>query len=319
MIVLRLILFCLLAQASSTSSSGNTTIRRELLDLVAYRQSKANQGQLYDWLYRLLEHIFAHSHRTTVLFDRAGGSFNNYAPTVIQRRAGRGTIDLAFELFAEDVGLANEDVNYLVMSQTLDFFLRAFDDALHYKYAKYLIGTQMDREEDFRALLRHLEARDYAYVTIVRLVNETRGRIYQLRSQNSTIYPHREQHLVAVLEKPIAEPLSRAEVVRDVRPYSQTICPVKKCRLHANSLKEEIVLTRFRAREYETAVRDLLDTFCDLNRLVDYVYYPLKPAEYWWQLEEQLSQELNGIDVIFGNLLAPPNFTELFDVVCVFK
>ncbi|CAB0035619.1 unnamed protein product [Trichogramma brassicae] len=57
------------------------------------------------------------------------------------RRAGCGTIDLAFELFAEDVGLASED---------------------------------------------------------------------QLRSQNSTIYPHREQHLVAVLEKSIAEPLSRA-------------------------------------------------------------------------------------------------------------
>ncbi|CAB0033091.1 unnamed protein product [Trichogramma brassicae] len=111
------------------------------------------------------------------------------------RRAGCGTIDLAFELFAEDVGLASED---------------------------------------------------------------------QLRSQNSTIYPHREQHLVAVLEKSIAEPLSRAEVVRDVRRYSRTICPVKKCRLHANSLKEEIVLTRFRAREYQTAVRDLLGTFCDL-------------------------------------------------------
>ncbi|CAB0042592.1 unnamed protein product [Trichogramma brassicae] len=41
------------------------------------------------------------------------------------------------------------------------------------------------------------------------------------------------------------------------------------------------------------------------DRLVDYVYYPLEPAEYWWQLEEQLSQELDGIDVIFGNLLAP--------------
>ncbi|CAB0044070.1 unnamed protein product [Trichogramma brassicae] len=40
------------------------------------------------------------------------------------------------------------------------------------------------------------------------------------------------------------------------------------------------------------------------DRLVDYVYYPLEPAEYWWQLEEQLSQELDGIDVIFGNLLA---------------
>ncbi|CAB0041876.1 unnamed protein product [Trichogramma brassicae] len=118
-------------------------------------------------------------------------SYDNYASTVIQRRAGCGTIDLAFELFAEDVGLASED---------------------------------------------------------------------QLRSQNSTIYPHREQHLVAVLEKSIAEPLSRAEVVRDVRRYSRTICPVKKCRLHANSLKEEIVLTRFRAREYQTAVRDLLDT-----------------------------------------------------------
>ena len=155
---------------------------------------------------------------------------------MIQRRAGCGTIDLAFELFAEDVGLASED---------------------------------------------------------------------QLRSQNSTIYPHREQHLVAVLEKSIAEPLSRAEVVRDVRRYSRTICPVKKCRLHANSLKEEIVLTRFRAREYQTAVRDLLGTFCNLNRLVDYVNYPLEPSEYWWQLEEQLSQELDGIDTIFGNLLAP--------------
>ncbi|CAB0040203.1 unnamed protein product [Trichogramma brassicae] len=66
---------------------------------------------------------------------------DNYASTVIQRRAGCGTIDLAFELFAEDVGLASED---------------------------------------------------------------------QLRSQNSTNYPHREQHLVAVLEKSIAEPLSRA-------------------------------------------------------------------------------------------------------------
>ncbi|CAB0043289.1 unnamed protein product [Trichogramma brassicae] len=127
----------------------------------------------------------------------------------------------------------------------------------------------------------------------------------QLRSQNSTIYPHREQHLVAVLEKSIAEPLSRAEVVRDVRRYSRTICPVKKCRLHANSLKEEIVLTRFRAREYQTAVRDLLGTFCNLNRLLDYVNYPLEPSEYWWQLEEQLSQELDGIDTIFGNLLAP--------------
>ncbi|CAB0032932.1 unnamed protein product [Trichogramma brassicae] len=31
------------------------------------------------------------------------------ASTVIQRRAGCGTIDLAFELFAEDVGLASED------------------------------------------------------------------------------------------------------------------------------------------------------------------------------------------------------------------
>ncbi|CAB0032931.1 unnamed protein product [Trichogramma brassicae] len=41
------------------------------------------------------------------------------------------------------------------------------------------------------------------------------------------------------------------------------------------------------------------------DRLVDYVYYPLEPAEYWWQLEDQLSQELDGIDVIFGNLLAP--------------
>ncbi|CAB0034119.1 unnamed protein product [Trichogramma brassicae] len=152
------------------------------------------------------------------------------------RRAGCGTIDLAFELFAEDVGLASED---------------------------------------------------------------------QLRSQNSTIYPHREQHLVAVLEKSIAEPLSRAEVVRDVRRYSRTICPVKKCRLHANSLKEEIVPTRFRAREYETAVRDLLGTFCNVNRLVDYVNYPLEPSEYWWQLEEQLSQELDGIDTIFGNLMAP--------------
>ncbi|CAB0033927.1 unnamed protein product [Trichogramma brassicae] len=81
-----------------------------------------------------------------------------------------------------------------------------------------------------------------------------------------------------------AEPLSRAEVVRDVRRYSRTICPVKKCRLHANSLKEEIVLTRFRAREYQTAVRDLLGTFCNVNRLVDYVNYPLEPAEYWWQL-----------------------------------
>ncbi|CAB0037654.1 unnamed protein product [Trichogramma brassicae] len=153
-----------------------------------------------------------------------------------ERRAGCGTIDLAFELFAEDVGLASED---------------------------------------------------------------------QLRSQNSTNYPHREQHLVAVLEKSIAEPLSRAEVVRDVRHYSRTICPVKKCRLHANSLKEEIVLTRFRAREYQTAVRDLLGTFCNLNRLLDYVNYPLEPSEYWWQLDEQLSQELDGIDTIFGNLLAP--------------
>ncbi|CAB0041572.1 unnamed protein product [Trichogramma brassicae] len=161
---------------------------------------------------------------------------DNYASTVIQRRAGCGTIDLAFELFAEDVGLASED---------------------------------------------------------------------QLRSQNSTNYPHREQHLVAVLEKSIAEPLSRAEVVRDVRHYSRTICPVKKCRLHANSLKEEIVLTRFRAREYQTAVRDLLGTFCNLNRLLDYVNYPLEPSEYWWQLDEQLSQELDGIDTIFGNLLAP--------------
>ncbi|CAB0031876.1 unnamed protein product [Trichogramma brassicae] len=153
-----------------------------------------------------------------------------------RRRAGCATIDLAFELFAEDVGLASED---------------------------------------------------------------------QLRSQNSTIYPHREQHLVAVLEKSIAEPLSRAEVVRDVRRYSWTICPVKKCRLHANSLKEEIVLTRFRAREYQTAVRDLLGTFCNLNRLLDYVKTPLEPSEYWWQLDEQLSQELDGIDTIFGNLLAP--------------
>ncbi|CAB0042068.1 unnamed protein product [Trichogramma brassicae] len=126
-----------------------------------------------------------------------------------------------------------------------------------------------------------------------------------LRSQNSTNYPHREQHLVAVLEKSIAEPLSRAEVVRDVRHYSRTICPVKKCRLHANSLKEEIVLTRFRAREYQAAVRDLLGTFCNLNRLLDYVNYPLEPSEYWWQLDEQLSQELDGIDTIFGNLLAP--------------
>ncbi|CAB0032945.1 unnamed protein product, partial [Trichogramma brassicae] len=124
-----------------------------------------------------------------------------------RRRAGCGTIDLAFELFAEDVGLASED---------------------------------------------------------------------QLRSQNSTNYPHREQHLVAVLEKSIAEPLSRAEVVRDVRHYSRTICPVKKCRLHANSLKEEIVLTRFRAREYQTAVRDLLGTFCNLNRLLDYDLYKIQ-------------------------------------------
>ncbi|CAB0044228.1 unnamed protein product [Trichogramma brassicae] len=85
----------------------------------------------------------------------------------------------------------------------------------------------------------------------------------------------------------------------------RTICPVKKCRLHANSLKEEIVPTRFRAREYQTAVRDLLGTFCNVNRLVDYVNYPLEPSEYWWQLEEQLSQELDGIDTIFGNLMAP--------------
>ncbi|CAB0043007.1 unnamed protein product [Trichogramma brassicae] len=79
----------------------------------------------------------------------------------------------------------------------------------------------------------------------------------------------------------------------------------EEVRLHANSLKEEIVLTRFRAREYQTAVRDLLGTFCNLNRLLDYVNYPLEPSEYWWQLEEQLSQELDGIDTIFGNLLAP--------------
>ncbi|CAB0044878.1 unnamed protein product [Trichogramma brassicae] len=171
-----------------------------------------------------------------IFFNEKKWIKDNYASTVIQRRAGCGTIDLAFELFAEDVGLASED---------------------------------------------------------------------QLRSQNSTNYPHREQHLVAVLEKSIAEPLSRAEVVRDVRHYSRTICPVKKCRLHANSLKEEIVLTRFRAREYQTAVRDLLGTFCNLNRLLDYVNYPLEPSEYWWQLEEQLSQELDGIDTIFGNLLAP--------------
>ncbi|CAB0044791.1 unnamed protein product [Trichogramma brassicae] len=41
------------------------------------------------------------------------------------------------------------------------------------------------------------------------------------------------------------------------------------------------------------------------DRLLDYVNYPLEPSEYWWQLEEQLSQELDGIDTIFGNLLAP--------------
>ncbi|CAB0037365.1 unnamed protein product [Trichogramma brassicae] len=75
---------------------------------------------------------------------------DNYASTVIQRRAGCGTIDLAFELFAEDVGLASED---------------------------------------------------------------------QLRSQNSTNI-RIASSIVAVLEKSIAEPLSRAEVVRDVRRYS---------------------------------------------------------------------------------------------------
>ncbi|CAB0029812.1 unnamed protein product [Trichogramma brassicae] len=74
---------------------------------------------------------------------------------------------------------------------------------------------------------------------------------------------------------------------------------------HMSVLKEEIVLTRFRAREYQTAVRDLLGTFCNLNRLLDYVNYPLEPSEYWWQLDEQLSQELDGIDTIFGNLWAP--------------
>ncbi|CAB0039687.1 unnamed protein product [Trichogramma brassicae] len=59
------------------------------------------------------------------------------------------------------------------------------------------------------------------------------------------------------------------------------------------------------AREYQTAVRDLLGTFCDLIVSWTTCTTPLEPAEYWWQLEEQLSQELDGIDVIFGNLLAP--------------
>ncbi|CAB0039500.1 unnamed protein product [Trichogramma brassicae] len=72
------------------------------------------------------------SGKQKLLFGAVYRRPDNYASTVIQRRAGCGTIDLAFELFAEDVGLASED---------------------------------------------------------------------QLRSQNSTIYPHREQHLVAVLEK----------------------------------------------------------------------------------------------------------------------
>ncbi|CAB0039691.1 unnamed protein product [Trichogramma brassicae] len=161
------------------------------------------------------------------------------------RRAGCGTIDLAFELFAEDVGLASED---------------------------------------------------------------------QLRSQNSTIYPHREQHLVAVLEKSIAEPLSRAEVVRDVRRYSRTICPVKKCRLHANSLKEEIVPTRFRgARISDGRARPARHVLqCESSRGLRKLY-PLEPSEYWWQLEEQLSQELDGIDTIFGNLMAPLSSWPLMD------
>ncbi|CAB0032733.1 unnamed protein product, partial [Trichogramma brassicae] len=177
----------------------------------------------------------AHGYRTSKeKLSVAVSDPDNYASTVIQRRAGCGTIDLAFELFAEDVGLASE--------------------------------------------------RSVA------------------QPEQHELSASREQHLVAVLEKSIAEPLSRAEVVRDVRHYSRTICPVKKCRLHANSLKEEIVLTRFRAREYQTAVRDLLGTFCNLNRLLDYVNYPLEPSEYWWQLDEQLSQELDGIDTIFGNL-----------------
>ncbi|CAB0044203.1 unnamed protein product, partial [Trichogramma brassicae] len=103
-----------------------------------------------------------------------------------------------------------------------------------------------------------------------------------------------------------AEPLSRAEVVRDVRRYSRTICPVKKCRLHANSFEGGDRADAFQgARIPDDGVRDLLGTFCNLNRLLDYVNYPLEPSEYWWQLEEQLSQELDGIDTIFGNLLAP--------------
>ncbi|CAB0042130.1 unnamed protein product [Trichogramma brassicae] len=62
----------------------------------------------------------------------------------------------------------------------------------------------------------------------------------------------------------------------------------------------------FQGARIQTAVRDLLGTFCDLNRLLDYVKLSARAVrEYWWQLEEQLSQELDGIDTIFGNLLAP--------------
>ncbi|CAB0039689.1 unnamed protein product [Trichogramma brassicae] len=103
-----------------------------------------------------------------------------------------------------------------------------------------LLGPGSIPAVDSTRRLRHYRSAFELFAEDVGLASED-----QLRSQNSTIYPHREQHLVAVLEKSIAEPLSRAEVVRDVRRYSRTICPVKKCRLHANSLKEEIVLTRF--------------------------------------------------------------------------
>ncbi|CAB0044202.1 unnamed protein product [Trichogramma brassicae] len=146
-----------------------------------------------------------------------------YASTVIQRRAGCGTIDLAFELFAEG------------------------------------------RRPRQRGSVAQPEQHD-------------------LSASRSSIS-------VAVLEKSIAEPLSRAEVVRDVRRYSGHIVPVKKCRLHANSLKEEIRADAFQgARIPDGPCATCSARLQSESSLGLRKNYPLEPSEYWWQLEEQLSR-----------------------------
>ena len=290
------------------------TIRNRILEKAPYEEIQSDQRIFYRWLYYVSEVIFIYKERFILVINENQKEINTHSPKIINEFSR-----ITLNLITDNYPLPNFDVNYAVISNDLNFFINVFDTNLHYKYAKYLIGTSMD-EKNIDKLIEHLEEREYPFVTIVSIFNKI-GRIYQYRG-NKTIEDNYVQNLSVIFESKVLNNLTQEDFNKVVRPYLDTVCPVKRCYLRANNLKYETVLGKYTPKYtpkiFETTAPDLLRIYADTTS-VKKIDYPFNSSESWGELEAELMDDNDGVDVIFGNLVGPANFSELFDIVCIYK